>query len=160
DHWEDFRIWQDANGDGISQPGEVRTLSDLGITSIGLNPSGPSQMLTDGSVIQGVSTFTWADGSTGSAGDVGLVHDSSRSLVGQPDENIDPKSQPTPDLGNSGGANPIWLGALGHDVLPDPIWRADDNGTATRGLPADRFAFAADFGSLNFRHGVDTGFDQ
>ena len=41
--WSDFRIWQDGNGDGISQPGEVKTLASLGIKSIGLDPANPSQ---------------------------------------------------------------------------------------------------------------------
>jgi Ca2+-binding RTX toxin-like protein len=32
-----LRIWRDANGDGIAQAGELATLADLGITSIGLS---------------------------------------------------------------------------------------------------------------------------
>jgi hypothetical protein len=77
--WSDFRVWQDANGDGVSQPGEVRTLADLGVTSVGLTPSGPAQQLADGSVIQGTSTFTRADGTTGLAGDVALAFDPASS---------------------------------------------------------------------------------
>src|SRR3954451_1156869 len=37
--WNDFRVWADANQDGVSQRGELMTLADLGITSIDLNPS-------------------------------------------------------------------------------------------------------------------------
>jgi len=73
--WADFRVWQDANGDGVSQPGEMKTLSDLGITSIDLTPTGAAQQMSDGSVIQGVSTFTRVDGTTGLAGDVALAFD-------------------------------------------------------------------------------------
>jgi hypothetical protein len=73
--WSDFRVWQDANSDGISQPGEVKTLADLGITSIDLTPTGPAQPMADGSVIQGTSTFTRTDGTTGLAGDVALAFD-------------------------------------------------------------------------------------
>ena len=32
--WSEFRIWQDANGDGISQSSEVKTLADRGIAAI------------------------------------------------------------------------------------------------------------------------------
>jgi len=70
--WSEFRIWQDANGDGVSQAGEVKTLEQLGIASIDLNPNGPATTFGDGSSIQGLSTFTRTDGTTGAAGDVSL----------------------------------------------------------------------------------------
>src|SRR5262249_9891418 len=73
--WRSFRIWQDANGDGASQAGEVHTLDELGIAYIGLTPTGPAQQLSDGSAIQGLSTFAWTDGRTGLAGDVALAFD-------------------------------------------------------------------------------------
>jgi hypothetical protein len=72
--WDDFRIWQDANADGFSQAGEVRTLDALGISSIGLDPAGPSQRFYDGSAIHGFSSFTRTDGTTGIAGDVSLEY--------------------------------------------------------------------------------------
>jgi len=75
--WSDFRIWQDTNSNGISDPGEVKTLDQLGITSINLNPTGPAQQFADGSIISGLSTYTRSDGTTGLAGDVGLAFDGS-----------------------------------------------------------------------------------
>jgi 20S proteasome alpha/beta subunit len=77
--WSNFRVWQDANGDGLSQPGEVKALADRGITGINLTPTGPAQQLPDGSVIQGLSTYTRADGTTGLAGDVALAFDAGPS---------------------------------------------------------------------------------
>src|SRR5262249_50494596 len=71
--WASFRVWQDANEDGLSQPGELQTLAQLGITGIDLTPTGPAQQLPDGSALQGSSTFTRADGSSGVAGDVALA---------------------------------------------------------------------------------------
>jgi hypothetical protein len=56
--WSEFRIWPDANGNGLSQFDELRTLDAMGIRSIGLDPSGPSQVFADGSEISGVSAFT------------------------------------------------------------------------------------------------------
>lgn len=32
--WSDFRVWRDANGDGISQGGEVKSLDAIGIVSV------------------------------------------------------------------------------------------------------------------------------
>ena len=72
--WSDFRIWQNKNSDGISNPGEVSTLEQLAITSINLNPTGPAQRFSDGAVISGLSSYTRSDGTTGLAGDVALAY--------------------------------------------------------------------------------------
>jgi hypothetical protein len=72
--WSEFRVWQDANGDGVSQAGEVKTLDAWGIASIGLEPAGPARLFSDGSAIQGFSSFTRTDGTTGAAGDVSLAY--------------------------------------------------------------------------------------
>jgi hypothetical protein len=80
--WDDFRVWQDANQDGISQAGEVKTLGQLGITSIGLTPSGPTQQLADGSLIQGVATYTRVDGTTGLAADAALAYEPQSVVAG------------------------------------------------------------------------------
>ncbi len=74
--WNDFRVWVGSEGVGT---GQVFSLTQLGITSIGLAPTGPAQQLSDGSVIQGLSTFTMADGTAGVAGDVALAFGSSAS---------------------------------------------------------------------------------
>src|SRR5262249_19625118 len=70
--WAGLRVWQDGDSGGVPQPGEVKSLAQLGITGIDLNPTGPAQQLPDGSAIQGLSRFTRADGSSGIAGDVAL----------------------------------------------------------------------------------------
>jgi hypothetical protein len=79
--WSEFRVWRDADGDGISQASEMKTLGELGIASINLNPTGPAQTLTDGSIIQGLSSYTRTDGTTGTAGDVALTYDTTDSQV-------------------------------------------------------------------------------
>ena len=88
--WGDLRVWVDSNGVGS---GQLYTLGQLGITSINLQPSGPAQTLADGSVIQGTSSYTMADGTTGVAGDVSLAYDPS-ALSGA--------SAPTPILLSNG----------------------------------------------------------
>jgi hypothetical protein len=72
--WSDFRVWQDGNGDGVSQHGEVKTLDELGLASIGLEPGGAPQNFPDGSAIQGLASFTRVDGTIGAAADVALAY--------------------------------------------------------------------------------------
>jgi hypothetical protein len=73
--WTEFRVWHDANGDGLSAPAELTTLDALGIASIDLHPSGPSVDFPDGSAVTGLAPYTRTDGSHGLAGDVALAFD-------------------------------------------------------------------------------------
>jgi len=57
-------IWQDANGDGVTDAGELKSLTDHGITSLSAGTSAASGEV-DGQAIVGEGTFTRADGSTG-----------------------------------------------------------------------------------------------
>ena len=67
--WEDFRVWQDWNGDGQSQEGEVSTLAELNITEVGLVSDGVEEEIA-GNTVHGRATFTREDGTTGDVGDV------------------------------------------------------------------------------------------
>ncbi len=62
--YADLKVWQDANGDGISQSDELRSLTEAGITSISLSyREVESQQGTDGQIAhQGI--FTRADGAS------------------------------------------------------------------------------------------------
>jgi hypothetical protein len=61
-----------TNADGTTS---FETLSQLGITAINLTTNNNSQALPDGSQISGETTYTKADGSTGTAADVSFVYD-------------------------------------------------------------------------------------
>ena len=61
-----------TNADGTTT---LRTLAELGIVSINLTTDNSRTVLADGSVIAGQTTFTRADGSTGTAADVSLAYD-------------------------------------------------------------------------------------
>jgi hypothetical protein len=76
--WGEFRVWQDGNQDGVSQAGELRTLDQVGIRSIDLTPSGTPVHFPDGSAINGTSTYTRTDGSTGIAGDAAFAYSDPR----------------------------------------------------------------------------------
>ena len=58
-----LKVWQDANGDGISQTGELRGLSEAGIQSIA-SASTPSESLLAGNRILGTTSMTMTDGSS------------------------------------------------------------------------------------------------
>ncbi|TPK99063.1 MULTISPECIES: type I secretion C-terminal target domain-containing protein, partial [unclassified Mesorhizobium] len=68
-----FGVWQDANGNGVSDPGEFKSLAALGIVEIGLESNHQQSVSADGSVVTfGEATFTTADGQTGAVGDIGF----------------------------------------------------------------------------------------
>lgn len=68
----DFVVWQDRNENGVSEAGELCSLSDAGIVSIALHgtPAAPSD--EGGQAILALSTFTRADGTSAAVGDVAL----------------------------------------------------------------------------------------
>ncbi|MBY2996726.1 hypothetical protein HF263_36340 [Rhizobium leguminosarum] len=70
--WSKFRV--DVNG-------QLVTLDSLGITSIDLTPKGSGQTFSDGSAITGTTTFTRADGTTGTVGDAKLANDDAAYIV-------------------------------------------------------------------------------
>ncbi|RCW87709.1 RHS repeat protein [Phyllobacterium bourgognense] len=71
--WNEFRVWQDTNQNGISEDGELMTMSDAGIKLINLlpDPKGAKQF-ADGSAITGTTTALMTDGTTMLVGDVSL----------------------------------------------------------------------------------------
>lgn len=77
--WQEFGAWEDANGDGVSAPGEFHTLDEIGITQIGLAIDHQVRQV-DGVTELGQSRFTWADGHTGAVGDVAFPVDETARL--------------------------------------------------------------------------------
>jgi hypothetical protein len=77
-----FRLWQDANTNGVSDAGELRTLGEAGILSIGLDRSGvPSSW--EGGDILGYASVTFSDGSTTVAADT-MLHYTEQSPEKRP----------------------------------------------------------------------------
>jgi len=100
--WSEFRVWQDADGDGISQPGEVKTLDAIGIATIDLDTTGPSQTFAAGSAISGLSNFVWKDGDIGTAADVPLAYHFNHSEHGRDIASAFHFATDTPDFGSPG----------------------------------------------------------
>jgi hypothetical protein len=71
--WSEFRVWRDANQNGISEDGELLTMSEAGIKLIQLLPDEEgARQFADGSAITGTSLATLTDGTTMLVGDASL----------------------------------------------------------------------------------------
>ena len=57
----DLKVWVDANSNGQTEAGELRSLADLQIVSLDLNHAG-GEIAQNGNILQGLSSFTTADG--------------------------------------------------------------------------------------------------
>jgi len=65
-----LRVWRDLNGNGTTDEGELKTLTETGITEISLVTSTPAQGNIRGNTITAEATFTRTDGSTSKISDV------------------------------------------------------------------------------------------
>ena len=70
EQFDRFKVWQDADGDGLVGEGELNSLQTHGIESIGLVNDGERYVAADGDVfVYGESQVQYADGTTGTAAD-------------------------------------------------------------------------------------------
>jgi Ca2+-binding RTX toxin-like protein len=70
-----FMVWQDKNGNGIADQGEVRSLADAGIASISLAGTAVNRNWAWGDNLTiNTGSFTRTDGSTGALSDVALSY--------------------------------------------------------------------------------------
>jgi Ca2+-binding RTX toxin-like protein len=110
ERWNRFAVWQDANQNGITDAGEMRTLTDLGIASINFQSDGQFQV-QNGNVINGMGQYTRTDGSTGVYGDVTLNY--SNEILTQ-----DTNGQPVITTVPTGVAtSSTFAGTAGKDVI-------------------------------------------
>ncbi len=87
----ELKVWADANRDGITDAGELKTLAELEIASISLSAAATDQSVKAGdNILLATSSFTRTDGSVGSVGDAALAYKpnagrSSSGLLGAAD---------------------------------------------------------------------------
>jgi VCBS repeat-containing protein len=62
--FSEFKVWQDANQNGVSDAGEVRSLADVGINAIHLVSDGVVRAPLEGVTEAGRTTATTADGAS------------------------------------------------------------------------------------------------
>ncbi|MGR0184917.1 hypothetical protein [Azospirillum aestuarii] len=75
-----LQVWQDADGDGVSQQGELRTLSEAGILSIATTAT-PTDTTLAGNHVLGTTSMTMADGSSRLV--AGVAFDAQATAAGQ-----------------------------------------------------------------------------
>jgi hypothetical protein len=71
-HWKDLKVWVDANHDGKTDAGELKSLAELGIVSLNLDAKAGSAV-DHGNLLGLVSSYTSADGSQHAMDDVWLA---------------------------------------------------------------------------------------
>jgi T1SS-143 domain-containing protein len=69
--YQNLKVWQDLDHDGVSDAGELTGLAALGITGINLGATAVDGYV-NGQQLLAEGTFTYADGSTGSFAEVGF----------------------------------------------------------------------------------------
>jgi len=73
-------VWADSNGNGVTDAGEMKRLSDLGITSLSLTSTASAEV-NNGNLIGLMGSYTTSDGTTHTMGDVWFQTDSTGSKV-------------------------------------------------------------------------------
>lgn len=74
-NFTNVRIWQDKNQNGISEAGELHTLSDLSITSINLAAE-EHTVINNGNTQTDIGNYTKTDGSMGTVGNLVFTQES------------------------------------------------------------------------------------
>lgn len=82
-YFDDLRVWVDANEDGVTDPGELKTLDELGIASISLQGTGnQGETIADNDIVNRTS-FTRANGTTGEVASVDFEVNSAGATLTQ-----------------------------------------------------------------------------
>ncbi len=71
--YSQLQIWQDGNGNGQVDPGELETLAEAGITAINIGSTEAIDDVVAGNTINATGSFVRADGTTGTIADVTLT---------------------------------------------------------------------------------------
>ncbi len=79
-HFEKIKVWRDLNQDGISQPDELFTLTELQIAQLNLEHQQVNTNLDGGNTLAALGSYEKADKSTGIMGDVNFSFDSASRL--------------------------------------------------------------------------------
>ena len=76
-----LKVWQDIDGDGYSTAGELRSLSEVGITSINVNSTPSSITDPEGNTQTRIGSFEKADGTTGQIANFNLQRDTAYTIA-------------------------------------------------------------------------------
>ena len=73
--FHNLMLWVDSNNNGISDEGELKSLSAMGIKAISLNYESVNQATDSEAVIGNIATFIYEDGTTGNVGEMWVSSD-------------------------------------------------------------------------------------
>jgi Ca2+-binding RTX toxin-like protein len=139
-NWGDLQVWIDANGDGVTQDGELHSLSSLDIVSIDLASVTSSTDTVNGNPISHTSTVTFSDSSTTAIDDVWFEH-STMNTYYNGDYTLDPDTLFLPDLRGYGTIPDLTI-AMSQDstlqgMVSDYVTNFQDSGFALSTLDSD-----------------------
>ena len=73
--YSQLHVWQDTNNNGVVDPGELQSLSQLGIVSINLSIVNVADIQNNGNYITQIATYTTTSGKQNLIADVNLTAD-------------------------------------------------------------------------------------
>lgn len=119
DAWAKFKVWRDANSNGVTDAGELMSLESLGIAKVELESDKKLRVINGQSVL-GLGRAVKTDGTSFALADV-ILRYSDKALVtpvggGTPFETVIPKNQPNQTI-DGGTGNDLILGGTGNDLL-------------------------------------------
>jgi len=79
----DLRVWKDADSDGISQPDELLTLTEAGVTSISTGYTASTLVDANGNAHEQTGSFTRTDGTNAAIDDVWFKVNQTHSIATQ-----------------------------------------------------------------------------
>ncbi|OGI41303.1 MAG: hypothetical protein A2140_02755 [Candidatus Muproteobacteria bacterium RBG_16_62_13] len=132
--WSKFGVWQDADSDGVTDPGEFKSLDELGVASVSL-ASDEQFSVIDGTTVQGVAKVSMTDGSTLDAADF-ILRFSNDVLVNNPDGTSQVVTRqpfsPSGEVLSGTDDNDLILGKSGNTVIQsgsgnDVVFAGDGN---------------------------------
>lgn len=162
--YQQLRVWRDANGNGLSEAGEVQTLTEAGIQSIGLQSDHQFRISGD-NVIHGNAQVTLQDGSTIAMADVTLAVSQQALLVhADGTSEVVTRSNVAPGIEVTGSAaDDVLVGTVGNDhlvAMAGNDFLADDQGNdlIESGAGRDVVYSGADNDVVLLGDGDDTAF--
>lgn len=82
--FSELRVWQDRNGNGRTDAGELMTLEEAGIVSISLAATGlDDRVKLDRNAVTATTSFTRSNGTISTAADVSLAYRPATAPIGQ-----------------------------------------------------------------------------
>jgi len=112
-----LQVWQDLNQDGVTDAGELKTLSQLGIVSISLASTTPTTATAvAGNIIAHEGSFTRSDGTTGKIADVALaINETNSKYLG--DTSVSSAAAALPQLDGFGEVKDLRIAMSGDATL-------------------------------------------